>query len=84
MRRGPLRDTLDDDLSTITIPGLSPTSPWPWSDLFVWLGMRRATGHSVRGLTVRGLTRTHYFDYGIIIAVPMTMREINDLTDLQI
>jgi len=84
MRRGPLRDTLDDDLSTITIPGLSPTSPWPRSDPFVWLGMRSATGHSVRGFTVRGLTRTHYFDYGIIIAVPMTMRGINDLTDLQI
>ena len=29
MRRGPLRDTLDDDLSTITI-----------SALFVWRGMR--------------------------------------------
>jgi len=46
--------------------------------------MRSATGHSVRGFTVRGLTPTHYFDYGIIIAVPMTMRGINDLTDLQI
>src|SRR5262249_11131121 len=65
-------------------PRLSPTSPWPWSDPFVWLGMRSATGHSVRGFTVRGLTRTHDFEYGIIIAVPMTMREINDPTDLQI
>ena len=83
MRHGPLRDTLDDDLSTITIPRLSPTSPWPWSDPFVWLGMRSGAGHSVRGFTVLGPARTHYFDC-IIIAVLMTMLEINDLTDLQI
>src|SRR5215472_13597204 len=34
MRRGPLRDTLDDDRSTITIPPFVTTSPWPWSDPF--------------------------------------------------
>ena len=72
MRRGPLGDA-PDDLSTMTIP-----------PFFVWLGMRSGTGNSVRGFTVRGLTRTHYFDHGIIIAAPMTMREINYLTDLQI
>src|SRR5262249_40491756 len=46
MRRGPLHDTLDDDLSTITIPCLPPPSPWPWSDAFVRLGMRSGTGIS--------------------------------------
>src|SRR5262249_39930779 len=80
MRRGPLRDTLDDDLSTITI------SPFVTYIAFalerVWDAQQNK--HSVRGFTVRGLTPTHYFDYGIMIAVPMTMREINDLTDLQI
>jgi hypothetical protein len=80
MRRGPLRDTLDDDLSIDHhLPICHLHRLGLGAILFVWLGMRSGTGHSVRGLT-----RTHYFDYGIIIAVPMTMREINDLTDLQI
>src|SRR5262245_43337852 len=34
MRRGRLRDTLDDDLSAITFSRLSPPSPCPWSDPF--------------------------------------------------
>src|SRR5262249_62418270 len=25
-------------------PRLPPPTPWPWSDLFVWLGMRSGTG----------------------------------------
>ena len=84
MRRGQPRDTLDDDLSAITIPLCHLRRLGLGAIPFVWLGMRSGTGNSVRGFTVRGLTRTHYFDHGIIIAAPMTMREINDLTDLQI
>ena len=61
MRRGLLRDTLDGDLSTITI----------WSYPFRLARMRGGTGHSVRCFT-----RTHNLDYRIIIAVPMTMRVI--------
>jgi len=76
MRRGPLRDNLDDDLSTIAIsPFVTYIASRPWSDLFVWLRCAAEQVILFDASLFEVLTRTHYFDYGIIIPLRMTMRE---------
>ena len=78
MRRGPL----GDDLSTITI---SPFVTYIALALErVWLGMRSGTSILFEASLFEASPPPITFDYGIMVAVPMTMREINDLTDLQI
>jgi hypothetical protein len=82
MRRGPLRDTLDDDLSTITIPPFVTSIALTLERSFSF-GSGCAAEQAI-------LFEASLFEAlpALItltkVAVPMTMREINDLTDLQI
>jgi hypothetical protein len=82
MRRGPLRATLDDDLSTITIPPFATSIALTLERSFSF-GSGCAAEQAI-------LFETSLFEALpalitlTMVAVPMTMREINDLTDLQI
>jgi len=57
MRRGPLRDTLDDDLSTITISPFVTYIALALERSFSFGSGRAAEQAILFGFTVRGLTR---------------------------
>jgi hypothetical protein len=74
MRRGPLRDNLDDDLSTIAISPFVTYIALALERSFRLARMRSGTGHSVRPLHCSRASPAP-ITYGIIIALPLTMRE---------